>query len=690
MFGALHCWVLAAAVAGVGMAAAAPTWVVDPGNPGPDTPPDGRSLFDHLTTRDGRQQVPFPFAALNARIASELDADSAYLGQPVKRVLIPVGRSLQREAAAPDYFASPRAVLAVDAEPAVDAAATGILLRDRLFIAYLEAANVLEVISYNEAAGRFEFQVVTDYRAGGTPQVHYARRVVCIACHQNAAPIFARPLWDETNANPAVADHLAHRGSRFYGFAVRQGIDIVYAIDNATDRANEFALTQRLWQEGCGDGIEGRRCRTRLFLAALRLGLSEARAHPAEPALSHALSTRFQQRWPQGLLIADADIPNRAPLAMPGATRDMAQRLDVVAADEPLMPRKAKSVWQPDAQSLVTRAASGVRDFLASSDLLRIDRHLRGQVAPVGTVTVACDATMSSDNAAQRIALDCRSPRLSVKGLMYLDPAGRWRGRLRQLDVEGQSLGSLTISALSAHPSDAVAFAVQRFDATTGLRLPDGRGVHAIQVRLPDDTTEALRFSVQLRDDFAPFAARLLAGAETSSNAFDDGPLRRGLVLHAAAGADGMPVADRQCCLEPLATAVAVSEPQPLTDADASLEPFVQVCAACHRSEDPFPPNFLAGSAPQVSRGIAQCAERIQFRLAMWDQESGARSKSPMPPHHAGSLDDADLASWKSGLLPRLRESLRAIAANHALPLPSRQVTVARPYTTLRRCLPAS
>ena len=173
---------------------AEPVWVVAPGDPGPDIPPQGRSLFDHLTSEGGRQIVPFPYEALVASLQEKLDSEDAYLGQTVKQVLIPLGRSLQREAAAPHFFASPRVVLAVDTEPATSSTDTGILLRDRLFIGYLEAANVLEVISYNEAAARFEFQVVHDYRAGGDPQVVYARRLVCTACHQNSAPIFALSL----------------------------------------------------------------------------------------------------------------------------------------------------------------------------------------------------------------------------------------------------------------------------------------------------------------------------------------------------------------------------------------------------------------------------------------------------------------------------------------------------------------
>ncbi len=147
-----------------------------------------------------------------------------------KAVLIPLGRSLQRNSAAPEFFAYPRAVVAADAEPA----GTGDLyLKDRLYLGYQEKANLLEVISYNEDAGRFEFQVVTDYRAGGTPRIAYANRTLCVACHQNAAPIFSRAVWDETNANPRVAALLASQRKDFHGIPVDRGVDVPNAIDDA-------------------------------------------------------------------------------------------------------------------------------------------------------------------------------------------------------------------------------------------------------------------------------------------------------------------------------------------------------------------------------------------------------------------------------------------------------------------------
>jgi len=217
-----------------------------------DLPPLGRSRFDQLI---GSQPVPYPFSRLLNVINRQMQTDAGGL-PPLKVTLIPLGRSLQREAGAPDYFSFPRVVAAADgaSKPGIPP------LKDRLFLGYHEKGAVIEVISYNDAAGRFEFQVVRDYRQGKAPQLFYARRSLCLACHQNGAPIFARPLWDETPANPAIAARLRDTRRDFYGIRAG-GTDIAYFIDAASDRANMFAVWQTLWQRGCGRGEAGGRCR---------------------------------------------------------------------------------------------------------------------------------------------------------------------------------------------------------------------------------------------------------------------------------------------------------------------------------------------------------------------------------------------------------------------------------------------
>ncbi len=291
--------------------ATTPRWALDPADPGPDLPAEGRSLFDSIAA-DG---VPFPFETLLSKIERKAGCKPA---QCVSSVLIPLGRSLQRASAAPDFFASPRVVVAVTGE-----GLGPVFAKDRLYLGYQERTDLIEVISYNETAGRFEFQLVRNYRAGGTPELVYATRAVCTACHQNHAPIFSRQIWDETNANPRIAAALTaavHRtdGARrasIHGAPVLRGVDTPNAIDDATDRANLFSVTQRLWREACDIA-----CRGQALTAALQYRLSGERVFESDAPIAAA----FASRWPGGLAIPNPDLPNRDPFAFSPSAAGMA------------------------------------------------------------------------------------------------------------------------------------------------------------------------------------------------------------------------------------------------------------------------------------------------------------------------------------------------------------------------------
>jgi hypothetical protein len=62
----------------------------------------------------------------------------------------------------------------------------GIAPRGQLFLGFVENAGEIEVISYNEDDGRFEVQLVKGYSSDGERKIVYAKRAVCLSCHQNA------------------------------------------------------------------------------------------------------------------------------------------------------------------------------------------------------------------------------------------------------------------------------------------------------------------------------------------------------------------------------------------------------------------------------------------------------------------------------------------------------------------------
>ncbi|MBI3897762.1 MAG: hypothetical protein HY308_05615 [Gammaproteobacteria bacterium] len=369
-----------------------PTWAVVPHIAGTDLPPAGRSLFDVIASnnvdRQSAYDIPFPLSALLKRIENKTGCRPAAISSAsscLKAVLIPLGRSLQRTTAAPDFFTYPRVVVAVTGEP-LNSDLLRPLLKDRLYLGYHEHAELIEVISYNETAGRFEFQLVKDYRAGGRPRLVYANRRICTSCHQNQAPIFSRPLWDETNANTAVAARLHEQHRDFYGIDIDRGVDIPNAIDDATDRANRYAAAQKLWSEGCdAEPTRAIRCRAALLQAALQYRLNDGRGFDADTDRWRAAAPLIRQnaalRWTYGLAIADPDIPNRDPLQRPYRDAELPAGLPlahVAARFEPLLPRPPIAIWRPAQIDFAKQAVIELAAFLAEADVRRLRRRLNG------------------------------------------------------------------------------------------------------------------------------------------------------------------------------------------------------------------------------------------------------------------------------------------------------------------------
>ncbi|GKS57374.1 hypothetical protein YTPLAS18_09010 [Nitrospira sp.] len=375
-------------------------WIINPADPGPNVPTVGRSLFDHIvvaqTGGPPGYDVPFPLSALIEKIERVGGLTESRTG--LKRLLIPVNRSLQRRAAAGDWFAYPRAVVAVDGEPSAEAGITGPNLKDRLFLGYHEKANVLEVISYNEAAGRFEFQVVRDYRAGGQPTVRYANRALCTACHQNQSPIFSRPLWEETNANVKVAAMLAGERRDFYGFPTHVGVGVPQAFDEATDRANLLSVAQWLWREGCEGPLEltdAIGCRADLARLMLSYELAGrrlfAKGMPRQARqVGSRLAKDWRARWPTGVALPNPDIPNRDPFTVvpvssfpglspvyTGVLRGREERSSGYGRYEPTMLREPLEWWSPpETAGEVEWAVAGLSQFLTLNDVTRLDALL--------------------------------------------------------------------------------------------------------------------------------------------------------------------------------------------------------------------------------------------------------------------------------------------------------------------------
>lgn len=702
--------------------AALPVWIVDPANPGENLPPVGRSQFDRLfaTVRKGKVDyaLPFPFAALLARLDTQLNRDPASPLPPAKRVLIPLGRSLQRTAAAPDYFTFPRVVVAADSPPASPSAP---LLKDRLYIGYQEKSAVLEVISYNEAAGRFEFQLVKNYRAGATPQVVYANRTLCFACHQNGAPIFSRALWDETNANPQVAALLAASGKNFYGIPPERGVDVPYAIDIAVKRANSFALTQRLWQEGCGGAdLPALRCRAGLFAAALRHAIADGRKGTTDAAFANGVAAPLRaeasRRWPGGLAVGSPGIANRNPLqglvAWPDDAERRAAYAHVPARFEPLAPRPAQEIWRAAAADAIDRLLGGLAEFVAASDRRRLEAILAARPAPNDRQRAPC----RFETAASRWSVRCQpaagEPGPQLAATLATRQGRGPGGRLERLTLPGSgTLSGVTLNAVAPGPGERIALAP---DARALPRGADGNPLARIAFQIAASDPGKGWVVVEWRQEFSAVEQAVAALVEGPDGPALFGPRafpREALfaALFASLGAANVPGVP-PCCqtadrlppprLEVPAMAPGAGAANPLASPLADFYPY---CAACHRTAETFPPNFLQGNPVQVAAALRQCAPRLYVRLAMADLAPEHRDKTPMPPESLLPAFGSDIAGWRASpvraaLLAQTGDWLRAEngQAPDSLQLPTQLPSqllnqlLAGGYEALRPCLPAS
>jgi hypothetical protein len=611
--------------------AAAPEWVAHASKAGPDLPSDGASRFDQLFQDSaGHYRIPYPFADLLARLESRVDngEDSG-----VRQVFIPIGRSLQRNARAPDYFHFPRAVVALQGEPRAQAGAIAEVLEYRLFIAHQPGSGSLEVISYNDSAGRFEFQVVEGYRAGQQARVRQANRRMCLSCHQNAAPIFATRPWSETNFNVAVAGQLASALPRRFASLIESLSADAGAIDILAEHANYLAAAQLIWREGCAS----RACRAAALRAVLQYRLSGNSSFARDQAAYRddyraELQRNWPLRWPDGLVLGNSRIADRDPFGARPVTR----------SEDPLGLRPPHAHW-PKVDAIVAHGIIfRLAGFLTRADIERIDRHLQQAGSRSGNATQIFESRcrLAHVGTATRL-LECSDDQgaTGLKAMIELEyDAGEVQSiQLLSLRVPGDpSILQPAVSRLAPradglqaelmNPQGGISMRLVTGDRLAGLELhwsdPSLRGENrlrlglAAEFRLVDDALTALR----------------LDQARANSDSLSAEPFRRNAILadldrrlgtslfsdHAHPAAPGNRTTIN-------VTTGNWNEAQPASDL-ALLQPY---CGGCHAGDTLQPPGFLAGADPR--QRIRQCAPRILARLLAW-QAAGENAITPMPP----------------------------------------------------------
>lgn len=633
-----------------------------------DLPAAGVSLFDRIFSRptaDGFEyDVPYPFEKVRQRITEFQSGMIDLDGSSIAEVLIPMGRSLQRDAARPDFFRFPRILLAVDTE-----SVHRVLTRDRLFIGYQEKAEIMEVISYNETAGRFEFQVVKDYAAGATPKIRYARRVLCMSCHQNAAAIFPVGQWRETNFNMLVARKIGAHHSVYHGVSAPGALGNAGRFDAATDRANLFATYQRLWRRGCGDDVDGytgRNCRARLFLELLRHRLASVEQPVYKPPkhLPSKLRDNWFRLWPDGLPIPEADLQDRLP-ALDTLENSM------TLGQDPLTLRPPNTYW-----SYLRAAHETIRglseSFLLDRDVERLDDYLYARAAMPHTrnreYEGTCSFKLEQEEVEKWLGIECKlvdaaGASLDLVGEFYIRSDGLLNKDMSWLyvsdgthsvrtSVTGRIKGSVSILQLlkpyhRVHSRLWDERLISRFEIQFDQELP-------IPLPAAVATVHTMgRARLGITDDFPlveQVVVKLLARAgEGGFAGFDDPPFQGTELMDALFKELGVTAGNKVTTPTPGTLTLRVDEnetapgflPGPVLQETQAVQTFRQYCGACHGGDTVLPPGFLAGSIEQIKAQLLHCAPRIAYRLGMWGLAVDRRPKTPMPP--LGYLQSASI-----------------------------------------------
>ena len=476
---------------------AAPAWVEQASRPGPDIASIGQSRFDQLFRQEtGNYRIPYPFARLIEQLESQLDNG---IDPAVRQVFVPMGRSLQRDTPAPDYFLFPRQIIALEGEPVTAGMQASQVMEYRLFIAHQPKTQTLEVISYNDDAGRFEFQVVENYGADKTPRIRPANRAMCMSCHHNAAPIFARVPWSETSFNVAVASQLVSALPHQYSSLIGVVTLDAGVIDVLAERANYLSVAQTIWKQGCDTAA----CRAAMLRAALQYRLSgESSFDSTTASYRHEyfaeLARNWSRKWPQGLALPGSRLSDRDPFASDTTKLE----------DDPLLPRPAQAIWHRVDPILADGIIYRLAGFFTRTDIQRIDRHLiasasagtiathryqaacRAQPGAANSYTLSCGDNASLESL--QAILEVEISRDRIKSLRFISLRIPRDSNLLQPDIVELTQFS---GKLEARPGNE--------RAQLSLRLASGDRIDSMTLQWDADLTGDSRLEITISPEFA-------------------------------------------------------------------------------------------------------------------------------------------------------------------------------------------
>ncbi len=681
-----------------------PSSEISPGsesNTGPDLPTKGSSNFDIVFSKKSGEafnyDIPFPFERFIQKLESftgkktNKNDESGLVGS-----LFPMGRSLQRNAAihgqkvenADLFFRYPRVVVGVDGESRSDSQLQ-INLKNKFYAGYNEKAEILEVVSYNELMGRFEYQIVNDYAPGKSPKVRYANRALCLTCHQNQAPIFSKAPWSESNANPAIAEELKRvLGSESYqGLALAVDESITGRFDTSTDMANTLPILQKIWKEICLTD----ECKANAILSALQFRLNRGQLFSNDPGLKKWLETfevDWKTQWPRGLAVPSADILNRDPFKEIALSQDLSQLDDVKkkfssvsqllghsqipAMFEPLIPRGPAEIWTSSGINNAegNRFSKGLSQEFTQSDIKAIDNWLKNNYSnnPVATVQSSCRIEKTKD----ALLIDCpysESNKFSFSLLVKQNEANASISQFRMSSAGTNGEENLNASGVSGkiqHLQSKVRISLYSSEQIL-LRTQSGFLISDVVIDLNSGAA-----TLQLFDQSSALRQIIneILKASESFEIFSRFQFMKYFITISGQGLT-IPQIDRPGLplqLSDEGTSV------PFDGAQSGLNLIKNNCRACHQNNEAAPSNFLGTLTDQLTdqdicRRIEVCAPRMIYRLKvrLCNLADIKNKKIPMPPDFFLSNHKISHQKWMEEYNPKILAFLNKLVIENDL-----------------------
>ena len=380
------------------------------------------------------------------------------------------------------------------------------------------------------------------------------------------------------------------------------------------------------------------------------------------------------------------------------------------------------------------RVVNRLADFITEADARRIDDRLFQSASDSGTRTRRYEAQCRyrvrprKGSSAQRMTVSCAdvaresgnaTGTFSMEGAIYLNDTGVAHGSIDHLVFgDGDALTGLEIiRGTVTHRRAGINGRLEVAQKASGFhaRRTDGDAVTAITMDLdtPNNPGQAHKkqnetaeyagaSTVTVSADFSTLESAIDALARGTlaggSDVLARKPFRRARVMAGLYDQLNLPPLT-WCCLDDRPMPQAIEDVDPRTHADATssdnaamppgITAFHRSCAECHHGHDPFPPNFLHGSRPDVESQLAQCAERILFRLQMGRLPVAQRAETPMPPVPGLLRRRISPEQWPahedfSKLTAYVTEVL---TAERGTP-PVIEDLISRGYDNLRACMP--